>query len=295
MRRYATELRRVPGITSVAPPRYLGSRTWVVASTQAGDPIGARAQRTIAAVDAIPSGFSTDVGGPAAQFHDQRVAIAQSLPVALAVLAIVTFGILWLMTGSVVLPVKALVMNVLTAATATGVLVLIFQDGRFTGPLAYTSQGGIEQTDFLILVAVAFALSTDYGVLLLSRIKEARDGGLPNREAVAVGLQRTGRIVTASALLMAVAIGAFATSKVVFLKEIGVGAVVAVLVDAFVVRTLLVPSLMELLGDLNWWAPKPLRVLHRWIGISEGPSTPRAATPPLPQPGAKVVSLSSGE
>ncbi|MDE3132560.1 MAG: MMPL family transporter [Acidobacteriota bacterium] len=291
---YVASLRGVRGITSVAPARYLGSGVWEVQAAQAGDPIGAVAQRTIAAVAALPTPYQADVGGPAAQFHDQRVAIANSLPLALGVLAFVTLAILWLMTGSVVLPLKALLMNVLTTGVATGVLVLIFQDGRLTGPLAYTSQGGIEQTDFLVLAAVAFALSTDYGVLLLTRIKEARDGGRGNREAVAVGLQRTGRIVTASAILMAVAIGAFATSKVVFLKEIGLGAVVAVLVDAFIVRSALVPSLMALLGEFNWWSPVPLRALHRRIGISEGPP-PRADRVTASHEGAKVVSLSTSE
>jgi RND superfamily putative drug exporter len=173
------------------------------------------------------------------------------------------------MTGSVVLPLKALVMNALTAATATGVLVFVFQDGRLAGPLDYTSQGGIEQTDFLVLAAIVFALSTDYGVLLMSRIKEARDRGRDNHQAIAIGLEHTGRVVTASALLLAVALGAFATSKVVFLKEIGVGAVIAVLVDAFIVRSALVPSLMALLGERNWWSPAPLRRLHAWIGIEE--------------------------
>ncbi len=266
---YATRLGHLAGITTVAAPRYLGSGVWELQASAAGDPIGFRAQRTIAKVETLPASFTVEVGGAAAQFHDQRAAIAQRLPLALAVLAVVTVAILWLMTGSVVLPVKALVMNALTAATATGVLVFIFQDGRLTGPLAYTSQGGIEQTNFLILAAVAFALSTDYGVLLLTRIKEARDAGHDNREAIALGLQRTGRIVTASATLLAVAIGAFATSKVIFLKEIGIGAVVAVLVDAFVVRSALVPSLMALLGEWNWWSPAPLRALHRRIGLSE--------------------------
>ena len=292
---YAASVARVPGVTSVAPARYLRSGIWEVSATQSGDAIGAAAQRTIAKVEALPAPFQADVGGPAAQFHDQRVSIARSLPLALGVLAFVTLAILWLMTGSVVLPLKALLMNVLTTATATGVLVLIFQDGRLTGPLAYTSQGGIEQTDFLVLAAVAFALSTDYGVLLLTRIKEVRDGGRENREAVAIGLQRTGRIVTASAMLMAVAIGAFATSKVVFLKEIGLGAVAAVLVDAFIVRTALVPSLMALLGEFNWWSPRPLRALHRLIGISEGPSAAASPRPPLAPAPAKVVSLNSGE
>ena len=142
------------------------------------------------------------------------------------------------MTGSVVLPIKALLINALTAAAATGLLVFVFQDGRLQGPLGYTSQDGIEQTDFLVLAALVFALSTDYGVLLLTRIKEAHDRGLPDREAIAGGLERTGRLVTASAVLLAVALGAFATSQVVFLKEIGIGAVVAVLIDAFLVRAL---------------------------------------------------------
>jgi uncharacterized membrane protein YdfJ with MMPL/SSD domain len=141
-------------------------------------------------------------------------------------------------------------------------------------------------------VAVAFALSTDYGVLLLSRIKEARDRGAENREAIALGLQRTGRIVSASALLMAVAIGAFATSHVVFLKEIGIGAVVAVLVDAFLIRCTLVPALMVLLGEWNWWSPRPLARLHRRIGISEAPGP---APDGVGQTATTLVSLPVGE
>jgi RND superfamily putative drug exporter len=147
--------------------------------------------------------------------------------------------------------------------------VLVFQDGRLEGPLGYTSQGGLEQSDFLVLAAIAFALSTDYGVFLLTRIKEARDRGADDREAVAIGLQRTGGIVTAAAILLAVAIGAFATAKIIFLKEIGLGAVAAVLIDAFLVRALLVPSLMTLLGRWNWWSPAPLRRLHGRFGLRE--------------------------
>jgi len=159
---------------------------------------------------------------------------------------------------------------VLTTATATGLLVFVFQDGRLESLLGYAGQGGIEQTDFLVLAAIVFALSTDYGVLVMARIKEARDGGRENREAIAVGLEHTGRVVSASAVLLAVAIGAFATSGIIFLKEIALGAVVAVLVDAFVVRSTLVPSLMALLGDWNWWSPPSLRRLHKRIGINEG-------------------------
>ena len=121
----------------------------------------------------------------------------------------------------------------------------------------------------ILLFAVAFGLSTDYAVFLLSRIKEARDAGASDSESVAIGLERTGRIVTAAALLFSVAIGAFATSEIIFIKQNGLGTALAVLIDATIVRALLVPSLMELLGKWNWWAPRPLRRLHDRIGLSE--------------------------
>jgi uncharacterized membrane protein YdfJ with MMPL/SSD domain len=185
-----------------------------------------------------------------------------------------TLLVLWLMTGSLVLPVKAVIMNALTVGTALTPLVLIYQGGQLTGLLGYTPNGGVEPSDFLVTAAIVFALSTDYGVFLLGRIKEARDGGLPDAEAVATGLARTGRVVTAAAILMAVAIGAFSTSSISFIQQIGVATATGVLVDAFVVRTLLVPSLMTLLGRWNWWAPAPLRRLHGRIGLREGGPQP---------------------
>jgi uncharacterized membrane protein YdfJ with MMPL/SSD domain len=284
---YARRLRTVSGVTSVATPTYLGKSTWELRLGAAGDPISSAAQRTVKEIRAVPAPAPALVGGTAAAFVDQKSAIAGSLPLALGALAVVTLLILWLMTGSVVLPVKALLMNALTVATAAGSLVFVFQGGRLTGPLDYVSQGGIEQTDFLVLAAIAFALSTDYGVLLMTRIKEARDEGHDNREAIAVGLEHTGRVVSASAVLLSVAIGAFATSKIIFLKEIGLGAVVAVLIDAFVVRSTLVPALMALLGERNWWSPAPLRRLHQRIGISEGPS-PAPAPPPYAVAGTRA-------
>jgi RND superfamily putative drug exporter len=160
-------------------------------------------------------------------------------------------------------------MNFLGLAAVFGILVLVFQDGRFEGLLGYTSQGGIEATMPLLLFAVVFGLSTDYGVFLLSRIKEARDSGASDSEAVAIGLERTGRIVTAAALLFSIAIGAFVTSEIIFIKENGLGTALAVLIDATIIRALLVPSLMELLGAWNWWAPAPLRRLHARLGFSE--------------------------
>ncbi len=267
--RYAARLAMVPGVALVKGPAPLADGTWDIVLGSQASAISAAAQRTVAAVRAVPAPVPVLVGGEAAAFADQRSAITGSLPLALTILVVVTVLVLWLMTGSVILPFKTLLMNALSAAAATGILVFLFQDGRLTGPLSYTSQGGIEETDFLILAALAFALATDYGVFLLARIKEAREQGLGEREAVAAGLQRTGRIVTSASILLAVAIGAFATSKIIFLKEVGVGTAAAVLIDAFIVRALLVPSLMALLGRWNWWSPAPLRALHRRIGVSE--------------------------
>jgi RND superfamily putative drug exporter len=266
---YVSRLATIPGVTQTSPPVQLAPGTWEIKLVGPADPISAAGQRVLAAVRAAPAPVPVLVGGAAAQFADQGASIESSLPVALAILVVVTLLVLWLMTGSVILPVKALLMNALTAVAATGILVFIFQDGRLTGLLDYTSQGGIEETDFLILAAVAFALSTDYGVLLLARIAEARGPGVSEREAIAAGMQRTGRLVTAASLLLAVALGAFSVSKLVFLKEVGVGVAAAVLIDAFIVRALLVPSLMALLGRWNWWSPATLGRLHQRLGLGE--------------------------
>jgi uncharacterized membrane protein YdfJ with MMPL/SSD domain len=269
--RYASAVAAVDGVRSVTPER-VGDHTWRLDAVVPGSPIGQSAQRTVEAISALPRPFDVEVGGAAARFADGRAAISHGLPIALTVLVVTTVLLLWLMTGSVVLPIKALIMNALTLGVTTGVLVLIFQDGRLESLLGYESQGGIEQSDFLVLVAIAFALSTDYGVFLLGRIKEARDRGQDDRTAIITGIGATGRLVSAAAVLLAVAMAAFATSQIVFIKEIGVGAVVAVLVDAFVVRALLVPSLMALLGRRNWWSPRLLRRLHARVGLSEGPA-----------------------
>jgi uncharacterized membrane protein YdfJ with MMPL/SSD domain len=259
---YARAISHQAGVTRVSAPVYVGASTWRIGASAAGPAIGVRAQRAVKEIRTLPSRYPVAVGGEPALFGDQQAAIAGGLPLAIGLLALSTLAILWLMTGSVILPLKALLMNAITVGAATGLLVVVFQDGRLTGPLAYTRPAGIESTDFLVLAALVFALSTDYGVFLLTRIKELRDQGMDDREAVALGLQRTGRLVTAAALLLAVAIGAFATSKIVFLKEIGLGTAAGVLLDAFVVRALLVPALMGLLGRWNWWAPAPLRRLH---------------------------------
>ncbi len=207
-----------------------------------------------------------------AWFVDQKAAIAAHAPLALAILALVTGGFLFLMTGSLVLPLVALAMNLLTVAVGAGLLVLIFQEGHFSSLLGFTPIGGLEESNLVLLFVVAFALSTDYGVFLFARIKEAHDDGLATRDAVAVGLERTGRLITAAALLLCVAIGAFVTSDIFFIKQLGVGAALAVAIDATVVRALLVPALIGTLGERSWWAPKPLRRLHARVGLREAPA-----------------------
>ncbi len=271
---YATDIAALPGADAVAEPRALDGSTWEVAVTPAGAADGEQARELVAAIRAQPAPFDALVAGPAAEFVDQQDAIGSRLLPAAALLVLLIFVVLWLMTGSVVLPIKAIIMNVLTVAASLGVLTLVFQDGRFESLLGYTPNGGVEPTDFLVAATLIFALSTDYGVFLLGRIKEARATASSEREAVAIGLERTGAVVTAAAILLAVAIGAFVTSSISFIQQIGVATAVGVLIDAFVVRALLVPSLMALLGRWNWWSPRPLARLHARIGLDEGPRAP---------------------
>jgi RND superfamily putative drug exporter len=262
-------LRGIDGVAAVAPPRAQGPGLTRIDVFTRGSDLSEQSQTVVRDIRSLHEPFAVGVAGRTASFVDQKSSLASHLPVALVWLAITTFVVLFLFTGSVILPLKALVMNALTISAAFGLLVFVFQDGRLEGLLGYVSQGALESSQPVVLFAVAFGLSTDYGVFLLSRIKEARETGLSDREAVAVGLERTGRIVTAAALLFCVAIGAFATSKIIFIKELGVGTALAVLIDATLVRALLVPSLMELLGRWNWWAPQPLRRLHARFGLEE--------------------------
>ena len=272
VRAYAQRLEARADVAEVDPPRLVGGDTWLVSVVPAA---GALAKPALDLVETLRAGppvggiAAPRVAGESARFVDQRAGLADRLPLAIAVLAITTLVILFVMTGSVVLPVKALVVNVLGLSAAFGLLVFVFQDGRLEGLLDYTSQGGLEITQPLVLLAIAFGLSTDYGVFLLTRIKEARDAGASNEEAVALGIQRTGRIVTAAALLLVVAIGAFATSQIVFIKQLGLGTAAAVAIDATIIRALLIPALMKLLGERNWWAPRPLARIHARLRLGE--------------------------
>ncbi|HET8975019.1 MAG TPA: MMPL family transporter [Solirubrobacterales bacterium] len=265
------ELEGTEGIARVNPPRSLPGGDVVIEAISADPYIADASRETVRRVQGIqaPPGGELLVTGATAEFLDFQQSLEEHLPIAVAIIVAATLLVLFLMTGSVILPVKQLLMNVLNLSAVFGILVLIFQDGRLEGLLDYRSQGALEQTMPILLFAVAFGLSTDYGVFLLSRIKEARDNGASDSECIALGLERTGRIVTAAAILFAIAIGAFATSEIIFIKQNGIGTALAVLIDATIIRALLVPSLMELLGSWNWWAPKPLRWLHHRFGLSE--------------------------
>jgi uncharacterized membrane protein YdfJ with MMPL/SSD domain len=265
--RIAREVRGIDGVASVNPPRELEGSVSVVEAVSSSGALTDESQDLVERLRGLPG--DALVTGSSAHFVDLQDSLVDHIPLVLSIVAAATIVALFLMTGSIVLPIKQLLMNALGLSAVFGILVLVFQDGRWEGLLDYTSQGALEPTQLLLLFAVSFGLSTDYGVFLLSRIKEARDGGASDSDAVAIGLERTGRIVTAAALLFAIAIGAFVTSEIVFIKQLGLGTAIAVLIDATIIRALLVPSLMQLLGRWNWWSPRPLRRLHARIGLSE--------------------------
>jgi uncharacterized membrane protein YdfJ with MMPL/SSD domain len=272
----ATRIAGLSDVSAVARAVPAGNRYALLSVAPVRGPLTAETEQLVRNVRAIHVPFYLGVAGQTASFVDLKHSLTVHLPIVLAIVIGSTLIILFLMTGSVVLPIKAVLMNFLSLSAMLGILVFIFQDGHLQGLLSFRSEGALDATQPIFLFAVGFGLATDYGVFLLSRIKEARDAGVSDSESVAVGLERTGRIVTAAALLFAVAIGAFATSQIVFIKELGLGAALAVLIDASIVRALLVPSLMELLGSLNWWAPAPLRRLHQRIGLREGAPPPRS-------------------
>ena len=191
------------------------------------------------------------------------------VPLALGLIALVTFVLLFLMVGSFLVPLKALLLNFLSLTATFGAMVWIFQDGRFTDILDFTPTGTIDVFTPILVFCIAFGLSMDYEVFLLSRIKEEYDLTGDNQESVAIGLQRTGRIVTAAALLLAIVFITFSTSKVQIVQLTGIGLTLAVLVDAFLIRATLVPAFMRLAGKANWWAPRAVRRWHLRWGIWE--------------------------
>ena len=269
VRTLTERIARLPDVSAVAPAQSAGRGTSLLEVAPVRGPLTASTERLVRDVRAIHTPYYLGVAGQTASYLDLEHSLGAHLPAVLAVVVAATLIVLFVMTGSVVLPIKAVLMNALNLSAVFGILVLIFQHGNLQGLLGYHSLGALDATQPILLFAIGFGLATDYGVFLLSRIKEAHDAGAPNSEAVALGLERTGRIVTAAALLFAVAVGAFATSQIVFIKELGIGTALTVLLDASLIRALLVPSLMQLLGSANWWAPRPLRRLHERIGLRE--------------------------
>lgn len=235
------------------------------------DPLSNQAKNLITQIRAMhaPAGVSPLVGGATAQTMDQLTSLGESLPQAGSVMAIAIFILLFLMTGSVIMPLKAIILNTLSLSATFGALVWIFQDGHLQNLLGFKAFGALDSTQPILIFAIAFGLSMDYEVFLLSRIKEQFDRNGNNREAVAIGLQRTGWLITSAAMLLAIVVGAFATSRIIFIQELGVGIALAILVDATLVRALLVPAMMTMLGKWNWWAPRPLRWLWMRVGLRE--------------------------
>ena len=229
------------------------------------------AQNLIDRLRAIPApADGTLIGGQAAIFTDSQNGISENLPSVLLWLIIATLIILFLFTGSVVLPVKAVILNVLSLAATLGVLVWVFQDGNAMGLVGdFTVTGSLDTSTLVLVAIVAFGLSMDYELFLLSRIKEEHDNGADTRTSVTSGLQKSGRIITAAAVLIAIVFACFLTSGATSIKMLGLGVSFAILLDATVVRGILVPALMRVAGDWNWWAPKPLRKLHARFGINE--------------------------
>ena len=266
---FADGLEGLPHVLAVTQPMRVGPDLVRVDVFSTERALADDTQTLLKDIRAQPTSLPVLVGGEAAAFADLQSSFRSRLPWALLFVCLTTGVLLFMLTGSVVIPIKTLILNVLSLSATLGFLVLVFQDGRAEGLLDYTSQHALNASQPILIGAIAFALSTDYAVFLLTRIKEARDHGASNEEAVAIGIERTGRIVTAAALMLAVAIGSFVTSEIVLIKQLGLGIAFAVLLDATIVRALLVPSLMKLLGEWNWWAPAPLRRFHDRFGISE--------------------------
>lgn len=205
-----------------------------------------------------------------AQLTDTLATLSHTLPEMLFVVVLATFVMLFLAFGSVILPLKAIVMNILSLSVMYGILVWVFQQGHLSGLLHFTPNGTVNPTTPILLFAIMFGLSMDYEVFLLSRIREHYLATGNTTEAIATGLQKTGGIITSAAFLLIVVIGPFTLSSVTFTKMIGLGMIVALIVDATVIRMLLVPATMKLLGRFAWWAPAPLRRLYDRIGPDEG-------------------------
>ncbi|MFV5992516.1 MMPL family transporter [Streptomyces sp. NPDC056231] len=270
---YRNRIAALPGVLRVDGPVTEG-RSAYFGVLPKGEAVGEESQQLVRELRAQPAPFDTSVTGAAAVLIDSKDAIADRLPWAVGIIVLVTLLLVFLLTGSVLIPLQAVVLNALSLTAMFGAVVWVFQDGHLSGLLSFTSTGDIETTLPVLMFCVAFGLSMDYGVFLLSRIKEEYDRTGDHEHSVTFGLRRTGGLITAAAVILAVVMVAIGTSRVTNTKMLGLGIALAVLMDAMVVRSLLVPSVMKLMGRVTWWAPAPLRAFHQRFGLSEGGSAP---------------------
>lgn len=275
---FAARIEALPQVAAATVAAQQGAST-LIAVDYPGSPTGDTAQEAVRAIRGLPApaGAEVLVGGRTATDVDLVDGLRDGLPWMALLMAAAIMVLLFLAFGSVVLPLKAVAMNLVSIGAAVGVVVWGFQDGHLADLLGFTATGFIQPAMVLLMLAVLFGLSTDYEVFLLSRVREEWDRGQDNTGSVAVGLQRTGRIITAAALLLIVVVAGFATGEMAYVKLLGVGMIVSIAVDATLVRALLVPATMRLLGRWNWWAPGPLGRLYRRYGISETDGTPGPA------------------
>jgi RND superfamily putative drug exporter len=268
-----------------ASSRFAQSDATYLAVTSTAEDISTQSQDLVHQVRAVQAPFPVKVAGVPADLVDAKAALTDKLPWAIAIVAATTLILIFLLTGSVLIPIKALLMNTLSLSATFGALVWIFQDYHLSGLLNFQQTGWVDVTLLVLLFCVAFGVSMDYEVFLLSRIKEeyARTGD--NRLAVAYGIEKTGGVVTAAALITSIVFLAMASSRVTNIKMFGIGLGLAMLTDASIVRSLLVPALMRLAGQANWWAPRPLRWIYDRFGLRESDSVmPGAPESPASRP-----------
>lgn len=286
---YATTLSKVTGVArvdaltgsyikgaKVLEPNLLSTRfsgndgTWL-SVVPAVEPVSLQGEKLVHDIRNVESPFAVKVGGPSAELVDAKDSLFRLLPVAAGLIAIVSFVALFLMFGGLLVPLKAVILNLLSLSATFGAMVYIFQEGHLKGLTGdFTATGTLVATTPILMFCIAFGLSMDYEVFLLSRIKEEHDRSHDNEHSVAVGLEKTGRIVTAAAALLAVVFLATVSSQVSFIKLFGLGLAMAVVMDATLIRGILVPAFMRLAGEANWWAPKPLHAIYERFGFSEG-------------------------
>jgi len=282
---YSAAVAAVPGVKAASAFQHLGGPLWESDVALTSAPLSPVAQQTVRALQSLQGPGQVTVVGQTASFLSLQKSLGSHLPIVLALIVLIALVALFVMTRSLLLPVMAVVMNMLTIGAAFGALVWAFQWGNLKHLLGFTAPGALQSTSLIIILAVVFGLSTDYGVFLLGRIKEEHENGADPGQAVAVGIEHTGGIVSAAACCLALAVGALMLSRLVFVKELGLGVAFAVILDATIVRGMLVPALMKLLGPASWWSPTLRRKVPEPIVLP----TPVLALDPVLHAGAPAA------